>query len=174
MQQRRFWWVWTYAPTRKRTCCSYTQSGRARPQLVPLAPQDTSVEIKLRSSRLERLFSLVQGVPCTKISTTRDRYNTQETVSEWCNQLSMTCSLIYQELGFTKNLNPLISSVICSEAIEEANMSEKPYLVTFDTKKAFDIVNHVFLRKNIYEEGLKMDLWNIVDQFYTGMTSNVK
>ena len=79
------------------------------------------------------------------------------------------------QFGFTKNLNPLMSSVICSEAIVEAKMSGKPlYLVTIDTRKAFDVVNHVILKKNIFEEGVKMDLWNIVDQLYTDMTSKVK
>ena len=43
------------------------------------------------------------------------------------------------QFGFTKNLNPLMSSVICSEAIVEAKMSGKPlYLVTIDTEKAFN------------------------------------
>ena len=40
------------------------------------------------------------------------------------------------QFGFTKDLNPLMSLVICSEAIVEAKMSGKPlYLVTIDTQK---------------------------------------
>ena len=56
----------------------------------------------------------------------------------------------------------------------EAKMSGKPlYLVTIDTE-AFDVVSHSILKKYIFEEGVRMDLWNIVDQLYTYMTSKVK
>ena len=40
------------------------------------------------------------------------------------------------QLGFTKTLNPTMSSLICSEVINESRKEGKPlYLVTVDTQK---------------------------------------
>ena len=79
------------------------------------------------------------------------------------------------QFGFTKNLNPLMSSVICSEAIVESKARGQPlYLVTIDTQKAFDVGNHVILKKNVFEKGVATDLWNIVDHLYSDMSSKVK
>ena len=53
------------------------------------------------------------------------------------------------QFGFTSGLSPTISSLICTEVINEAEIEGKPlYLVTIDTQKAFDCVNHVILKKD--------------------------
>ena len=79
------------------------------------------------------------------------------------------------QFGFTKNLSPTMSSLICSEVINESRMEGKPlYIVTIDSQKAFDTVNHVILKKQLYEEGTPLDLWNIVDSLYSGLSSKVK
>ena len=72
------------------------------------------------------------------------------------------------QFGFTKDLSPTMSSLICTEVINEARIEGKPlYLVTIDTRKAFDCVNHVILKKTLFEEGLAPDLWTIIDELYT-------
>ena len=76
------------------------------------------------------------------------------------------------QFGFTKNLSPTMSSLICSEVINESR--KELYLVTIDTQKAFDVVNHVILKKQLFEEGTPLDLWNIVDALYSGLSSKVK
>ena len=79
------------------------------------------------------------------------------------------------QLGFTNTLNPTMSSLICSEVINESRKEGKPlYLVTVDTQKAFDVANHVILKKQLFEEGVPLDLWNIVDKLYSGLSSKVK
>ena len=78
------------------------------------------------------------------------------------------------QFGFTKNLSPTMSSLICSEVINESRTEGRPlYLVTIDTQKAFDVVNHV-IKKQLFEEGTPLDLWNIVDALYSGLSSKVK
>ena len=51
------------------------------------------------------------------------------------------------QFGFTKVLSPSMSVLICSEVINEATLQCQPlYLVTIDTRQAFDVVNHVILK----------------------------
>ena len=79
------------------------------------------------------------------------------------------------QFGFTSGLSPTMSSLICTEVINEAEIEGKPlYLVTIDTQKAFDCVNHVILKKTLFEEGVAPDLWNIVDELYSRMSSKIK
>ena len=50
------------------------------------------------------------------------------------------------QFGFTKNLSPSMSALICSEVINESKLEGQPlYLVTIDTRIVFDVVNHVIL-----------------------------
>ena len=57
----------------------------------------------------------------------------------------------------------------------ELSIVTKPlYLVTIDSSKAFDVVHHVILKKTLFEEGVAPDLWNIVDNLYSRMSSKVK
>ena len=68
-----------------------------------------------------------------------------------------------------------MSSLICSEVINEARIEGKPlYLVTIDTQKAFDCGNHVILKKTLFEEGVAPDLRTIVDELYSRMSLRVK
>ena len=79
------------------------------------------------------------------------------------------------QFGFTKDLNPLMSVLICSEVINESKLEGKPlYLVTIDTRKAFDVVNHVILKKTLYDEGVALELWSVVDDLYSGISSKIK
>ena len=50
-----------------------------------------------------------------------------------------------QQFGFTKGLSPVMSASIVSEARAEAKMDSCAplFLMTLDSQKAFDVVNHV-------------------------------
>ena len=79
------------------------------------------------------------------------------------------------QFGFTKNLSPSMSALICSDVINESKLEGKPlYLVTVDTRKAFDVVNHVILKKTLYDEDIAPDLWSVVSDLYSDMSSKVK
>ena len=69
-----------------------------------------------------------------------------------------------------------MSALIVSEARAEARMKSCAplFLVTFDSQKAFDVVNHVILLDKLYETGIHPSLWTIVKDMYTGLTSKVK
>ena len=81
-----------------------------------------------------------------------------------------------QQYGFTKGLPPVMSALIVSGARAEAklNPSAPLFLMTLDSQKAFDIVNHTILLDKLYEAGVHPSLWSIVKDMYSGLTSKVK
>ena len=80
------------------------------------------------------------------------------------------------QFGFTKGLSPIMSALIVSEARAEVKMNtfEPLFLVTLDSRKAFDVVNHIIMLDKLYECGVQPSLWSIVKDLYTGLTSKVK
>ena len=79
------------------------------------------------------------------------------------------------QFGFTNDLSPSMSALICSEVINEAKVQARSlYLVTIDTRKAFDVVNHVILKKTLFDEAIAPDLWNVVNDLYSEMSSRIK
>ena len=80
------------------------------------------------------------------------------------------------QFGFTKGLSPIMSALVVSEARAEARMNScaSLFLVTLDSQKAFDVVNHVILLDKLYEAGIHPSLWTIVKNMYSGLTSKVK
>ena len=91
-------------------------------------------------------------------------------------RLSETFEQSSLQFGFTKALSPVMSALIVSEARAEARMKSCAplFLVTLDSQKAFDVVNHVILLDKLYETGIHPSLWTIVKDMYTGLTSKVK
>ena len=69
-----------------------------------------------------------------------------------------------------------MSALIVSEARAEAriNTNAPLFLMTLDSQKAFDVVNHVILLDNLYETGIHPSLWTIVKDLYSGLSSKVK
>ena len=80
------------------------------------------------------------------------------------------------QFGFTKGLSPIMSALLVSEARAEAKINScKPlFLVTLDSRKAFDVVNHIIMLDKLYEAGIHPTLWTIVKDMYAGLTSKVK
>ena len=83
------------------------------------------------------------------------------------------CSM---QFGFSKGLSQVMSAFIISEARVEVkiNTSAPLFLITLDSQKAFDVVNHIILLDKVYDMGIHPTLWNIVNDIYTGLTSEVK
>ena len=75
------------------------------------------------------------------------------------------------QFGFTKGLSPIMSALLVSEARAEAKINScKPlFLVTLDSRKAFDVVNHKIMLDKLYEAGIHPSLWTIVKDMYTGL-----
>ena len=91
-------------------------------------------------------------------------------------RLSETFEQSPLQFGFTKGLSPVMAALIVSEARAEAKLNTcKPlFLVTLDSQKAFNVVNHTILLDKLYETGIHPALWSIVKDLYSGLTSKVK
>ncbi len=44
------------------------------------------------------------------------------------------------------------------------------FLITVDSQKAFDVINHIIMLDKMYETGVHPTLWTIVKDFYDGLT----
>lgn len=80
------------------------------------------------------------------------------------------------QFGFTEGLAPLMAAMLVSEARAEvkANTKAPLFLVTLDSRKAFDVVSHVILLDKLFESGVQPALWTLLRNMYTGLTSSVK
>jgi hypothetical protein len=48
------------------------------------------------------------------------------------------------------------------------------FLITVESQKAFDVINHIIMLDKMYETGVHPTLWTIVKDFYDGLTSKIK
>ena len=79
------------------------------------------------------------------------------------------------QLGFTEGLCPSLASLLMSEAIVEARENkENLFICTLDARKAFDSVCHSSLLKKLYDEGIKIEDWALIDSLYSNMSSKIK
>lgn len=91
-------------------------------------------------------------------------------------RLSANVSHSTLQFGFTKGLSPLMAALLVSEARAEVKMCTKAplFLVTLDSRKAFDVVCHTIMLDKLYEGGVHPALWTLVKDMYTDLTSRVK
>ena len=61
-----------------------------------------------------------------------------------------------------------------SEAEVNMNSCAPLYLVTLDSHKAFDVVNHIIMLDKLYETGIQPAIWTIIKDLYTGLSLKVK
>ena len=79
------------------------------------------------------------------------------------------------QFGFTKNVAPLISAMLITEAICHAHNNKKDLIITFmDASKAFDLVCHPGLLNKLHDQGITGNLWNIYNNMYTNVTAQIK
>ena len=80
------------------------------------------------------------------------------------------------QFGFTKGMSMLIAVFLICEARAEAKYLtiEPLFLVTVDSQKAFDVVDHIIMLDTYYENIQNHPLWSVVKNLYTGLVSKVK
>ena len=80
------------------------------------------------------------------------------------------------QFGFTQNLSPVMAALIITETRAEAklNTGTSLFLLTLDSQKAFDVVNHTIMLDKLYEMNVNPTLWLLIKDLYTGLSSKVK
>ena len=80
------------------------------------------------------------------------------------------------QFGFTKGMSMLMAgSLICETRAEAKYVTIEPlYLVTVDSQKAFDVVDHIIMLDAYYENIPNHPLWSVVKKLYTELVSKVK
>ena len=80
------------------------------------------------------------------------------------------------QFGFTKGLSPVMSALIVSEARAEVKMNSCAplFLVTLDSRKAFDVVNHIIILDKLYETRIHPTICTVIKDLYTELSSKVK
>jgi hypothetical protein len=61
---------------------------------------------------------------------------------------------------------------ICEARAEAKYLTIEPlFLVTVDSQKAFDVVDHIIMLDTYYENIQNHPLWSVVNNLYTGLVS---
>lgn len=77
--------------------------------------------------------------------------------------------------GFTSGLSPTMAGLLVREAKTEAIQNRNPvFLATLDSQKAFDVVHHTILKDKLAKTNIPSDIWIIIKNLYTGISSKVK
>ena len=68
-----------------------------------------------------------------------------------------------------------MAALLISEAKAEAcHNNDQLYLVTLDAQKAFNVVHHTILLDRLAESGIPRDIWLIIKDLYSDISSKVK
>ena len=77
--------------------------------------------------------------------------------------------------GFTRGTSSTKSALLITECQLEAKCTKRQLtLVTLDTRKAFDVVNHAILLRNLFLDGIPHVEWQLLKDMYDNMQSHVK
>ena len=79
------------------------------------------------------------------------------------------------QTGFTEGTSCINSALIISECQLESKATKTPlFFITLDTRKAFDVVNHQILLRNLFFDGIENCEWLLIKNMYEDATSIVK
>lgn len=94
--------------------------------------------------------------------------------------LQQNCNLVLKQQnslqkGFTKGEMPIIAGLILSELVTEAKNSKSSLYIAFmDARKAFDVVWHDCLFRDMFKFGISGDNWLFFQKWYDGLTSKIR
>ena len=76
---------------------------------------------------------------------------------------------------FTTGYYSLNAAFIVSECIQKLNnVTQNLVFTTIDAQKAFDVVDHNSLLRNLYLDGIQVDDWRLILDMYSDCSSRVK
>ncbi|VDI23737.1 Hypothetical predicted protein [Mytilus galloprovincialis] len=79
------------------------------------------------------------------------------------------------QFGFTKGLNPLISSFIISESkYDQTRKNNEFYMGFLDVKSAFDVVQHDIILDKLLDLNIPSFLWLVIKDLYSNLSTKVK
>ena len=110
-----------------------------------------------------------RGITVTPVISKPFEYAILPTLAENLTQSTL-------QFGFTKGMSMLMVGFLISETRAEAKYLtiEPLFLVTVDSQKAFDVVDHIIMLDTYYENIQNHPLWSVVNKLYTGLVSKVK
>ena len=79
------------------------------------------------------------------------------------------------QFGFTESLNPIMASLLMSEAkCEKLQKNENIVIGIMDVQSAFDVVQHKILLDKLLNEEINPILWLIIKDLYSGLSTKTK
>ena len=80
------------------------------------------------------------------------------------------------QFGFTEGLNPIMASLLISEAkCEKIKKNSKGINIgILDVQSAFNVVQHKIVLDKLIDQSIHPTLWLIIKDLYSGLTSKVK
>ncbi|CAG2215102.1 unnamed protein product [Mytilus edulis] len=91
------------------------------------------------------------------------------------NKNSVTKNQNKLQKGFTSGEMPIIAALILTELIIQAIKTKSPlYVALMDARKAFDIVWHLGLMREMHKFGYTGDNWLIFKRWYENLKSKIK
>ena len=110
-----------------------------------------------------------RGIAVTPVISKLCEYDILPTLAENFTQSTL-------QFRFTKGMSMLMAGfLICDTRAEAKYLTIEPLLlVTVDSQKAFDVVDHIIMLDTYYENIQNHPLWSVVKKLYTGLVSKVK
>ena len=67
----------------------------------------------------------------------------------------------------TKGCSPSLASVLITAAITECKQKrEDLFIISFDARKAFDVVSHQILKSKLFLTPVNITVWKLIDDLY--------
>ena len=115
-----------------------------------------------KPNKNEKLMDNYRGITITSVfCKVLEIFIEQRSASEIDHNLSdLQC-------GFTKGRSPSLASLLITEAVAECKQKrEDLYIVSFDARKAFDVVSHQILKSKLFLTPVNRTVWKLIDDLY--------